>query len=122
MAERVVDGLEAIKIEKQHTQYEIVLGRIGERGLQLVEKLSPIGQTGQRVVPGEMLGFIQAMLLPSSGCGHDQRGQRRSYGAHTARCQQQHDVVGRQLVEVVEARHPDHRQYKTGEEPGSRAG
>ena len=76
VAERVVDVLEAVDVDAGDGEPgAVALGRLGE-GDELGFEQAPVGQAGQRVVIGEMLGGGLPDLERAGG-GEEAPGQRR---------------------------------------------
>jgi len=63
MAERVVDELEVIEIDRQQRPCRSVVPRADQLELDFLSKAPPIEQTGQRVVIGEVGQLALPALL-----------------------------------------------------------
>ena len=63
MPERIVDALEAVQIDAQHAD-DLALLRCAADVLHVLLKQQPVGEVGQRIVPGQVLDarLIAALL------------------------------------------------------------
>lgn len=77
MAERIVDVLEMIQIDKQHGDQGFVAVRMRDRLLQPVFQKYPVRQSGQHVVVRHManVGLVKLALDRDAGNAHRQFGQ-----------------------------------------------
>ena len=69
VAERVVDGLEAVEVDEHHRGLLAVAVGQRERLLQAVLQQAPVGQAGERVVVGEVLGARVGLLQLDGALG-----------------------------------------------------
>ena len=78
MAERIVDHLEAVEVEEQHTDGPLVAGRPVEGVLESAEEERTVGKPGQVVVEGPLLELGRHLdALGHVPCIHDDALDRR---------------------------------------------
>ena len=72
VAERVVDGLEAVEVDEQHAEHAIVASHARERLLEAVGEHDPVGQAGERVVQ-HLVGELRLEALLVGEVADDRR-------------------------------------------------
>ena len=88
VAERVVDGLEAVEVDEHHRGVLAVAVAERERLRQPVLQQAAVGQPGERVVVGEVLGARLRLLQLGGALGHRalERRARPAARAASASC------------------------------------
>src|SRR6202789_3250553 len=71
MAERVVDELEAVKIQHRHRELMLLTLGLGNRLSDAVFEQQPVGQAGERIVRGEMPQLSVRCLKSAGAIGDD---------------------------------------------------
>ena len=71
VAQRIVDGLEVIEVEKQHGGAPLLLVRWLQQGRQLLQQVVPVGQVRERVVQGNEGFALLGLLARGEVVQHD---------------------------------------------------
>ena len=58
MPERVVDVLEVVEVHEQQGQCPLAAHGVGQRAFQVFSEHQPVGQLGEAVVVGEIMGLL----------------------------------------------------------------
>ena len=132
VAERVIDGLEAIEVHEQHRQtidHAFVIGAVQpqQRLAQPVLEQQPVGQAGQGVRKGAVLQFVVGGLEPriallqrfGQALGRalqprvENRGEQRADQQHAGRHHHQHREAGAAELARAQA-HRAHEKARRG--------
>jgi hypothetical protein len=77
--ERVVDVLEAIEIEGEHGHQMAVASRPRHGAFEMLVKLQPVRQVGQRVVHGQVADLVLGEPALADAPRGDRRGHREAH-------------------------------------------
>ena len=90
MAERVVNGLKAVKIKKEEGERAVVAGSGLQFGLDRIDQSGTVCQAGENIVPGAMVVFP---LRAHGGDHHLIKFEGRcGHGQEIHRCLQDNDI------------------------------